>query len=125
MYDFEPNDMAPDSYVDSNSDSQREKDKGSSDGSDTDGNVKVKSKGRGINCYGLLKVLNCMLYLATLGLTIGYFRTTKYESIFVFYMFQGLLIGRPAIIGFYSLIMICLEMRRRTAKPPKDKTKKN
>lgn len=72
----------------SDSDSHNGKKNGSSDDSDSDGNVKVKGKsGKGMGCFGYFKVLNCLLYLSTLCIAIGYFRSTKYESKFVYYMF--------------------------------------
>lgn len=80
--------MAPGAGGYSDSDSQIEKkSEGSDSSSDKDGNVKVKSKGKGMGCYDYLKILNCLLYLSTLCITIGYFRTTKYEQKFVYYMF--------------------------------------
>ena len=74
-----------------------------------------------MGCYGIFKIINCMIYLLTLCLAIGYFSTTKFTSKFTYYMFQGFFFARPALILLYSLISICLEMRR---KKPKDKNKK-
>lgn len=86
--------------------------------------VKAKSKKgqkSSCGCYGVFKVLNCLIYLVTLCLAIGYFRSTKFTSIFTYYMFWGFFIARPSLIMLYSLIMICLEMRR---KKPKNKNSK-
>ena len=93
---------------------------------DSDGSH-VKAKGKkgksssSMGCYGFFKILNCILYLLTLCLAIGYFSSTKFTSKFVYYMFQGFFFARPSLILLYSLIMICLEMRR---KKPKNKDKK-
>lgn len=56
--------------------------------------------------------MNSLLYTATLCLAIGYFWSTKYNSKFVYYMFEGVLVMRPALILLYSLIMYCLECQR-------------
>ena len=69
----------------------------------------------------MLKIFNNLLYLVTLCFAIGYFQTMKFTSKFVFYAFEALLITRPAMILFYSVMMCCLEMRRR---PTKDKNEK-
>ena len=99
-------------------DSQRS---GESFGSDMSG-VSAKSKDHdGMGCYNMLKILNNLLYLVTLCFAIGYFQTMKFTSKFVFYAFEALLITRPALILFYSVVMCCLEMRR---SPEKDKKKK-
>lgn len=76
-----------------------------------------------MGCYSILKVFNCVLYLVTLLLAIGYYVQTKFESKFTMYIFRGFFVVRPCLIGLYSLVMICLEMRRRTAKPVKSKKK--
>ena len=86
--------------------------------------VKAKGKGDSMNWYSGLKTFNCVLYLVTLLLALGYYVQTKFESKFMMYIFQGLFIMRPILIAFYSLVMILLEMRRRSAKPMK-KGKKN
>ena len=80
-----------------------------------------------MGCYTYLKLLNGMLYLGTLFLAISYYMTTKYTSKFVYYAFFGLLVTRPAMIGFYSLVVILLEVVRRKSKASKPwkKQKKN
>ena len=78
-------------------------------------NAKHREASMGMNWYAYLKMLNILLYLTTLCLAFGYFSTTKYESKFVYYMFYGFIVTRPALIGLYSLIMIMLEMRRRSS----------
>ena len=95
--------------------------------SDADSMVDAKHKepSMSMNWYAYLKMLNIVLYLTTLCLVFGYFTTTKYESKFVYYMFQGFVICRPALIMLYSIIMIMLEMRRRSSlKTMKKKNKK-
>ena len=60
-----------------------------------------------IGGYNMLKILNNLLYLATLCLTIGYWRSMKFTSKFVYYAFEALLIARPALILFYALFYRC------------------
>ena len=57
-----------------------------------------------------------MLYLVTLSLALGYFSSTKFNSKFVFYMFEGILIIRPILILLYTLCMGFLEFKRRGTK---------
>ena len=83
--------------------------------------AKHKEESPGMNWYAYLKMLNIMLYLTTLCLVFGYFTTTKYESKFVYYMFCGFFVTRPALVMLYSIIMIMLEMRRRGALKMKKK----
>ena len=86
--------------------------------------VKGKKSSKGIGCYAYLKMLNSMLYLATLLLAFAYYTTTKYTSMFVYNMFFGLLVTRPAVIIFYSMIIILLECCRRSSKASKPWKKK-
>ena len=69
-----------------------------------------------LSCYALFKIANGMLYLVTLSLALGYFMTSKFNSKFVYYIFEGILFIRPLLIAFYSLIMWCLEYKRRGTK---------
>lgn len=78
-----------------------------------DSQVSHKSgNNKGLGCYNLLKVLNNFLYVVTLCLALGYFRTMKFTSMFAYYAFEVLLIVRPALILFYSMLLWCLDMRR-------------
>ena len=101
-----------------------------SDGTDYGGSggkksnkIKAKSKkgGKSMGCYSMLKVFNSLLYSGTLLLAFGYFATMKFTSDFVYYSFLGLLIGRPAMIVLYSIIVMCIESQRRPAKGKKSK----
>lgn len=83
--------------------------------SDVGRKVKVKEKSKSMGGYACLKIMNSLLYNLTLCFAIGYFYTTKFTSQFTFYMFSGVLIGRPALITFYSLTMICIESQRKNA----------
>ena len=92
------------------------------DDSEADSMVNAKSKeSSSMNWYAFLKMFNILVYITTLCLAFGYFTTTKYESKFVYYMFQGLVITRPSLIMLYSIIMIMLEFRRRGALKMKKK----
>lgn len=73
-------------------------------------NIKAKAKksSKGIGCYAYLKMFNVLLYLSSLLLAFAYFKTTKYNSDLVYYAFYGLICGRPAVIGLYTLIVLCL-----------------
>mmetsp|Transcript_43582 Transcript_43582/g.57729 ORF Transcript_43582/g.57729 Transcript_43582/m.57729 type:complete len:138 (+) Transcript_43582:977-1390(+) len=116
MMDFTRHDMEPNSEFDPS-------DAGSmNSGIDSDGGrvrQKTKKGDKSIGGYNMLKILNNLLYLITLCFAIGYFASTKYTSKFVYYAFGSLLVGRPALIMLYSLIMLCLEWRR--SKPKKNK----
>ena len=106
---------------------QNQSDYGSSQSSDSnDSTIAAKSKKRSskLGCYTYLKILNGMLYLGTLFVAFAYFTTTKYTSKFVYYTFYGLLVTRPALIVFYSLIVILLEITRRKSKASKPWKKK-
>lgn len=69
--------------------------------------------------------MNCLLYLITLCLCLGYFSQTKYTSKFVYYMFQGFFIIRPILILLYALVTIGTEMQRRSSKLYKKSSKKS
>ena len=102
-------------------------DRGESQSDSDQSTVTAKGKkSKGVGCYAYLKMLNGILYLGTLSLAFAYYTTTKYTSKFVYYTFFGLLVARPALIVFYSMIVILLEVTRRRSKasePWKKKTK--
>ena len=87
---------------------------------DSDGNV-ISAKGRSSNFgpYQFLKALNCLIYLVTLCLAIGYFKSSRYEMEYVYYAFLTSLIGRPVVIVLYSGFMVCLEMQKRSSSKSK------
>ncbi len=58
-----------------------------SDGSHVKAKGKKEKSSTSMGCYGFFKILNCILYLLTLCLAIGYFSSTKFTSMFVYYMF--------------------------------------
>lgn len=64
-------------------------------------------------------MLNGFLYVATLFFTFGYFYTTKFTSKFVYYMFFGTLLARPAFIILYSLFVFAIEHLRQKSKASK------
>ena len=86
-----------------------------SDPNDSSSSVEAKSRKepKDMGFYTYLKMLNTLLYIATLFLAINYYTNTKYTSKFIYYTFFGLLVTRPALITFYSLIVILLEAVRR------------
>jgi len=90
-----------------------------SDSNDSMVEAKGKRKTKGVGCYTYLKILNGLLYLGTLFIAIAYYTTSKYTSKFVYYAFFGLLVTRPAVIGFYSFVVILLEVIRRKSKASK------
>ena len=68
-----------------------------------------KSDESQMGCYDYLKVLNMLLYNGTLCLAVGYVNTSKFNSKFIYYMFAGFLIMRPALIMLYSIILCLLQ----------------
>ena len=72
-----------------------------------------------MGCYSYLKVLNMLLYNATLCLAIGYLNTSKFNSKFTYYLFMGMIVARPCLIGLYSIILCLLEACRGSQKKKK------
>ena len=64
---------------------------------------KKKDKHR-ITTYTWFKMLNGLIYLVTLCFAFGYFSSMKFSSKFTYYMFESILIIRPVLLLFYSLI---------------------
>ena len=102
---------------------------GSSVSDSNDSTVRVKGKkdkgGLG-GFYFYLKILNNLLYIATLFLAINYYMKSKYTTKFVSNAFFLILVARPALILLYSISAILIEMVRRqskSAKPWKKKSK--
>ena len=94
-------------YQDSQSERSEEPD------SDASGvGAKGRKRKQGMGCYGCLKILNCLIYLGTLCLAFAYFSTTKFVSKFTYYIYFGVLVARPSLIGLYSLVMVILEQLR-------------
>ena len=88
-----------------------------------DSSSTIEAKGRknpkDVGVYTYLKILNTLLYVATLFLAINYYTNSKYTSKFVYYAFFGLLVTRPILIAFYSLVVILIEGVRRSSRVSK------
>ena len=113
-----------DSEFDPRSDGNASRDGFDSDGSRVHHKSKKKGGADGLGAYNMLKILNTVLYISTLQMSLIYFNNTKFTSKFVYYAFLGLLTMRPCLIGLYSLINICLEMRKGAPGGKKTKGKK-
>ena len=69
-----------------------------------------KDDGSQMACYDYLKILNMLLYNGSLCLAIGYVNTSKFNSKFVYYMFAGFLVMRPALLLLYSMILCLIQL---------------
>ena len=82
-----------------------------------DSRVRMKSNDKvssqdGMGIYNMLKIFNNILYITTIVFAVGYFRSTKFTSKFVFYTFEVLLIVRPSLVLLYALVRCGIELRR-------------
>ena len=67
---------------------------------------------RSQHCFDLLKFMGVILYQLSLCLTVGYYFTSNFASIYLMGMFKGLIVLRPILIVIYSVMSSLLEFHK-------------
>ena len=64
------------------------------------------------NWFDVLKFSGVVLYQLSLCLTVGYFFTSNFASIYLMGIFKGLIVIRPILILIYSVMASVLEFHK-------------